>query len=94
MNDYMKLADGTKIPIEDGASLSEIHHVSDTEADASAVVAALTADNLQRVEFYNPEYDAPYGIYENLALTAEPEVKARNGGGYLVTLSLREPVEE
>ena len=51
--DYIKLTDETQITIEDGASLDRIIHTAATEADATAVCAAVTADNIAHVEFYN-----------------------------------------
>jgi hypothetical protein len=48
---YIKLADSTQIPIEDGASLDNIEHIAEDEAAALEVGAAFTPANLTHVEF-------------------------------------------
>lgn len=87
--DYIKLTDGTQLTIEDGASLDHIIHISDTEADATAVCAAVTAENIAHVEFYNEGAEQPYGVYDGLTLTAPPTRHDENGA-VVVTISLRE----
>ena len=87
--DYIKLTDGTQFTIEDGASLERIIHISDTEADAVAVCAKFTPENLAHVEFYNEGAEQPYGIYDDLALNAPPTRHDENGA-VVVTISLRE----
>ena len=91
--DYMKLADGTQVTIEDGASLGRIIHVTDNEADAQAVCMAVRDEgNLDHVEFYNEGVEQPYGIYDDLALNAQPTRHDENGA-VVVTISLREKTD-
>lgn len=86
--DYIKLTDGTQVTIEGGASLDRIIHISDTEADAVAVCAAVTAENIAHVEFYNEGAKQPYGVYDDLTLNAPPTRHDENGA-VVVTISLR-----
>ena len=90
--DYMKLADKTQITIEDGASLERIIHISATEADATAVCAAVTAENIAHVEFFNEDAEQPYGVYDDLALNAPP-TRHDEDGAVVVTISLREKTD-
>ena len=90
--DNIKLADGTQVTIEDGASLDRIIHMSATEADATAVCAAVTADNIAHVEFYNEGAEQPYGVYDDLALNAPP-TRHDDNGAVVVTISLREKTD-
>ena len=87
--DHIKFTDGTQVTIEDGASLDRIIHISATEADATAICAAVTADNIAHVEFYNEGAEQPYGVYDDLALNAPPTRHDWNGA-VVVTISLRE----
>ena len=90
--DYIKLTDGTQVTIEDGASLDRIIHISATEADATAVSAAVTAENIAHVEFFNEDAEQPYGVYDDLALNAPPTRHDENGA-VVVTISLREKTD-
>lgn len=90
--DYIKLTDETQITIEDGASLDRIIHTAATEADATAVCAAVTAENIAHVEFYNEGAEQPYGVYDDLALNAPPTRHDENGA-VVVTISLREKTD-
>ena len=90
--DYIKLTDGTQITIEDGASLDHIIHISETEADATAVCAAVIADNIAHVEFWAEDAEQPYGVYDYLALNAPPTRHDENGA-VVVTISLREKTD-
>lgn len=90
--DYIKLTDGTQVTIEDGASLERIIHISATEADATAVCAAVTADNIAHVEFYNEGAEQPYGVYDDLTLNS-PVTRHGENGAVVVTISLREKTD-
>lgn len=90
--DYIKLFDGTQVTIEDGASLDHIIHTSATEADATAVCAAITTENLSHVEFYNEGAEQPYGVYDDLAINAPP-TRHDEENGIIVTISLREKTD-
>ena len=87
---YIKLADGAQYLIEDGASLDHIEHIAATEADALAVCAKLTPENLTHVEFATAPDDEPHGIYENLIADHAPTRQNLDEGGVLVVISLRE----
>lgn len=90
--DYIKLTDGTQVTIEDGASLDHIIHISATEADATAVCTAVTAENIAHMEFYNEGAEQPYGVYDDLALNA-PLTRHDENGAVVVTISLREKTD-
>lgn len=90
---YIKLADSTQIPIEDGASLDRIEHIAATEADALAVCAAFTPANLTHVEFATAPDDEPHGVYDNLALIEPPTRQDTEDGKALVTIRLREKTD-
>ena len=90
--DYIKLTDGTQFTIEDGASLDRIIHISATEADATAVCASVTADNIAHVEFWAEGAEQPYGVFDDLALNAPPTRHDENGA-VVVTISLREKTD-
>ena len=91
--DYIKLTDGTQVTIEDSASLDRIIHISDTEADATAVCAAVTAENIAHVEFYNEGAEQPYGVYDALAINTTPTRQDNEDGTVTVTISLREKTD-
>lgn len=91
--DYMKLADGTRITIEDGASLGAITHIAETEAAAMEACAAITPGSLAHVEFCSGETDEAYGIYDNLIKMAEPARQTNEDETITVTISLREQSE-
>lgn len=90
--DYIKLTDGTQFTIEDGASLDRIIHIAETEADATAVCAAVTPANLFHVEFYNEDAEQPYGVFDDLTLNAPP-TRHDEDGAVVVTISLREKTD-
>ena len=90
---YIKLADSTQIPIEDGASLDRIEHIAENEAAALAVGAAFTPENLAHVEFATAPDDEPHGVYENLALIEPPTRRDTEDGKVLVTIRLREKTD-
>lgn len=85
--DYIKFANGTKLEIEETATLGNIRHLAETEAAALAVCALVTPENLTHVEFSNDE--GVYGEYDNLISDAQPTRQATEDG-VLVTISLRE----
>lgn len=93
MKNYMKLASGYQIPIEDGASLGAICTIAETEAAAVEVCEAITPQALMRVEFYEEETKEAYGIYENLIKTTEPIRQTNDDGTVTVTISLREKTD-
>ena len=90
---YIKLADGTQVLVEDGASLDRIEHIATDEAAALAVCAKFTPVNLTRVEFATDPDDEPHGVYENLALIEPPTRQDTEDGKVLVTIRLREKTD-
>ena len=94
---YMTFADGTKIEIEEGASLGNIVHIAPNEAMALFVCEKCTPDNVREITFSQPGEggaDVVTGEYDNLVLTAAP-TRATNEDGLTVTvvISLREQTE-
>ena len=89
---YIKLTDGTQVTIEDGASLDRIIHISETEADATAICAAVTAENIAHVEFWAEDAEQPYGVFDDLTLNAPPTRHDENGA-VVVTISMREKTD-
>jgi hypothetical protein len=84
----MTFADGTRIAIESGASLSKVVHIAKNEAYAAWVCEKCTPDNVRHVTFSQPGpqgEDMPIGIYDNLSLNGDP-VRDDN----IVTISLKE----
>ena len=90
---YIKLADGTRIPVEDGASLDHIEHLAVDEAAALTACAKFTPENLAHVEFSTDPEDEPHGVYENLALIEPPTRQDTEDGKVLVTIRLREKTD-
>ena len=90
MKDYMKLATGRQIEVEDGTYLGGIVHIAETEAAAMEVCAAITPEALAHVEFCPGETDEAYGIYDDLTLNAAPTRQTNEDETVTVTISLRE----
>lgn len=93
MNDYIKLADGTIVAIEEGASLDCITHVAEDEATAVVICGLVTPENLLHVEFGNEELEEPFGVYDNLAKAAEPFRYTNEDDTVTVVIRLREKTE-
>lgn len=93
MKDYMKLATGRQIDIEDGSYLGGIVHIAPTEAAAMEVCAAITPEALAHVEFWQADGEEPYGVYDNLILNAAPTRQSNEDTTVTVTISLREQTE-
>lgn len=93
MKDYMKLATGRQIEVEDGTYLGGIVHIAEDEAAAVEVCAAITPAALAHVEFCSGETDEAYGVYENLVKMAEPARQTNDDETITVTISLREQSE-
>lgn len=90
MKDYMKLATGRQIEVEDGTYLGEIVHIAEDEAAAVEVCAAITPAALAHVEFCSGETGEAYGIYDDLIKVAEPTRQTNEDETVTVTISLRE----
>lgn len=89
--DELRLLDGTRIPIEQGASLGHIEHIAPNEAEALVVCEMITPGNLSHAEFLvNGE---PAGIYDNLIIIDTPSRTTQEDGTVLVVFGLRELTE-
>lgn len=92
---WMKFKDGTRIEIEEGASLGHIVHVATNEANALFVCEKCTAENVSEITFSQPGEDGAEivtGEYTGLLLNGAP-TRATNEDGLsvTVTISLYEP---
>lgn len=92
---WMTFKDGTRIEIEEGASLGHIAHVATNEANALFVCEKCTPDNVSEIKFSQPGEDGAEiitGEYSGLLLSGAP-TRATNEDGLSVTvvISLYEP---
>ena len=92
---WMTFKDGTRIEIEEGASLSHIVYVATNEANALFVCEKCTPDNVSEIKFSQPGEDGAEiitGEYSGLLLSGAP-TRATNEDGLsvTVTISLYEP---
>ena len=92
---WMTFKDGTRIEIEEGASLGHIVHVATNEANALFVCEKCTTDNVSEIKFSQPGEDGAEiitGEYTGLLLSDAP-TRATNEDGLsvTVTISLYEP---
>lgn len=94
---YMTFKDGTKIEIEEGASLNHIVYSAKNEADALYVCDKCTVDNVSKIIFSQPgglSEDVVTGEYEGLLLNGAPTRQTNEDGTTVtVVISLREPSE-
>lgn len=86
--DELRLNDGTRIPIETGASLAHIEHIAPNEPEALAICELITPANLAHVEFLVNE--RPAGVYDNLVIIDQPSRTTLENGTVLVEFGLRE----
>ena len=92
---WMTFKDGTRIEIEEGASLGHIVHIATNEANALFVCEKCTPDNVSEIKFSQPGEDGAEiitGEYSGLLLFCAP-TRATNEDGLsvTVTISLYEP---
>ena len=92
---WMTFKDGTRIEIEEGASLGHIAHIATNEANALFVCEKCTPDNVSEIKFSQPGEDGAEiitGEYSGLLLSGAP-TRATNEDGLSVTviISLYEP---
>lgn len=92
---WMTFKDGTRIEIEEGASLGHIAHIATNEANALFVCEKCTAENVSEIKFSQPGEDGAEiitGEYTGLLLSGAP-TRATNEDGLsvTVTISLYEP---
>lgn len=92
---WMTFADGTRIEIEEGATLDHIVYAAKNEADALYVCEKCTADNVSEITFSQPDDDGAdivTGEYTGLVLNGAPTRQTNEDGlSVTVTISLYEP---
>lgn len=66
--DKLKFTDGTVIDIEDGASLDNVIHIADNEADAIFVCGKVTPENVASLQFMHD--DAVTGDFHGIVIAA------------------------
>ena len=92
---WMTFKDGTRIEIEEGASLGHIVHVATNEANALFVCEKCTPDNVSEIKFSQPGEDGAEiitGEYSGLLLSGAPTRPTNEDGlSVTVTISLYEP---
>lgn len=82
--DELRFMDGTTIEIEDGASLSNVTHIADNEADAIFVCEKVTPENVSTLQFLHD--NAVTGDYQGVMI-AEPTTR-ENGDGETVIVRM------
>lgn len=82
--DKIKLVDGTTIDIEDGASLNNVTHIANNEANAMFVCGKITPENVSTLQFLHG--DAVTGDYQGVMI-AEPTTR-ENGDGETVIVRM------
>ena len=92
---WMTFKDGTRIEIEEGASLGHIAHIATNEANALFVCEKCTPDNVSEIKFSQPGEDGAEiitGEYSGLLLSGAPTRQTNEDGlSVNVTISLYEP---
>lgn len=92
---WMTFKDGTRIEIEEGASLGHIAHIATNEANALFVCEKCTPDNVSEIKFSQPGEDGAEiitGEYTGLLLSGAPTRQTNEDGlSVTVTISLYEP---
>lgn len=92
---WMTFKDGTRIEIEEGASLGHIVHVATNEANALFVCEKCTPDNVSEIKFSQPGEDGAEiitGEYSGLLLSGAPTRQTEEDGiAVTVVISLYEP---
>lgn len=91
MKDYIKLVDGTKVEIEDGASLGSITSIQPDETTAVEISVKFTDENVSHVEFYHS--DQMNGSYDDVKLSGAPSRTTNEDGTVTVMVSLRQKTE-
>lgn len=85
--DELKLFNGTKIPIEDGASLGHIESIAPNEAEALTICEWLTPFNCSHVEFIHD--GMTIGTYDNCVISAAPSRTTNEDETVTVSFGLR-----
>lgn len=85
--DELKLFNGTKIPIEDGASLGHIESIAPNEAEALTICEWLTPFNCSHVEFIHD--GMTIGTYDNCVISVAPSRTTNEDETVTVSFGLR-----
>lgn len=88
---WMTFKDGTKIEIEEGASLGHITHIAQNEAMALYVCGKVTAENVSHLEFFHGELLT--GQYDNVIIAAPTTREDGENGAVIVRMHFREKTE-
>lgn len=89
--DKLRFMDGTTIDIEDGASLSNVTHIANNEADAIFVCEKVTAENVASLQFLHG--DAVTGDYQGVMIAAPVTRENGDGETVIVRMHFREKTE-
>lgn len=86
--DKLRFMDGTEINIEDGASLSNVTHIADNEADAIFVCEKVTPENVSTLQFLHG--DSITGDYQGIMISAPTTRENGDGETVIVRMHFRE----
>lgn len=89
--DKLRFMDGTTIDIEDGASLSNVTHIANNEADAIFVCEKVTPENVTHLDFLHG--DAVTGQYDDIAISSPTTREDGENGSVIVRMHFREKTE-
>ena len=89
--DYIRFFDGTVVPIEDGASLSDVTHIAANEAAAILVCEKITPENVSTLQFLHGE--AVTGDYQNVVIAAPTTRGNGEGEQVVVRMHFREKTD-
>lgn len=94
---YIILANEMAIEIEDEGSLGHEVHIepagASAEANALAIINALTPENVAHIEFVQAIGEEPYGVYDDVALAAAPTREVDEEGNIIITMAFRQKDE-
>ena len=85
--DELKLFNGIKIPIENGASLGHIESLAPNEAEALTICEWLTPVNCSHVEFIHDGMTV--GTYDNTVISVAPSRTTNEDETVTVSFGLR-----
>lgn len=89
--DKLRFMDGTTMEIEDGASLSNVTHIADNEADAIFVCEKVTPENVSTLQFLHG--DDVTGDYQGIMIAAPVTRENGDGETVIVRMHFREKTD-
>ena len=89
--DKLRFMDGTTIEIEDGASLSNVTHIADNEADAIFVCEKVTPENVSTLQFLHG--DDVTGDYQGIMISEATTRENGDGETVIVRMHFREKTD-